>query len=904
MNKKKTIIVVGLLVLVVTALILIFQKEIKTKESLNPLSLIPSNAVFVYENFKLPAAETDSADASLKLVSNLYSLIYFDDFLSKVMKIDSIYAEGSLNATLNLSSKSFAALFVNDKNVSDYLILLEVNKEGKKLLKELKEKFDHKDIFFQERSFRDQTIREYKFKKLNLTLSLTFIEDILVFSFDPVLIEDVIRKYEDDPKVHYEKQSIASSEIAGITGGSLYLNYDALTRFLKSFSQDSVSDLFNPIKHFASRAVFDISLRNDEILFNGITSLSTENENFLKVFTVQKPSSFDVKDLIPNQTSSLLFFGFNDGAALKQSLHRHWMRYDTLRASTLQVLSEVHDIDYYYKNLAGSLGICYLETADPTVSDKILYVKVNNVEQYIDKLQELNASDEEVYNPEIKKKMYVLNNEAFINTFFLGLSGPLGKCFYVQVDDFLVFSDNHVVLKKLLQDIEAENVWGKTSRYNNFLEETISESNILMLINLNASWRQFATYASDRSKKNMVTNHKIRDNDLIAVQMTEMEGGFYTSVLLHYDKTQRNIPQLASTSSNALFVSEHPIANQVFMASATEFVFQDLNSVLYLQNSSKNILIDSLDRLVGDNLIVADLNKDGKDNLLYLSSSKLMAKDKAGKDLPGFPVNFAEGYKLQSLSLLDYDNTKNYRICVSDQAGNVYLLDVKGNVLEGWNPKKFESRLAFPMVHQRVSSKDLIVGLQEKGVVQVVNRRGENYPGFPLALDGISKNPLFFEVKGDFSKTYIHALTDKGMFYKVDLNGKTIKKEQLIRQSSESHFRLCLDQKKNSYLIVRQTRNNVEVMDQNFKTLFEYKGCEGSNLTIQYFNFLQDKEFIVITDVAEKKLHVLDKQGRMLLPVGTDAEFQVQIKKDKEEKFTLYKVSGHKYEEVPLSVLK
>ncbi len=61
----------------------------------------------------------------------------------------------------------------------------------------------------------------------------------------------------------------------------------------------------------------------------------------------------------------------------------------------------------------------------------------------------------------------------------------------------------------------------------------------------------------------------------------------------------------------------------------------------------------------------------------------------------------------------------------------MYLTDKDLKPLPGWSPKNFEKPLVQAPLHRRIDGKDVIIAIRKDGKLFVLNRKGDNYAGFP-----------------------------------------------------------------------------------------------------------------------------------------------------------------------------
>ena len=116
--------------------------------------------------------------------------------------------------------------------------------------------------------------------------------------------------------------------------------------------------------------------------------------------------------------------------------------------------------------------------------------------------------------------------------------------------------------------------------------------------------------------------------------------------------------------------------------------------------------------------------KNQKLQYLFATKNKVYCIDRKGNDVENYPYSVKHGEgEINTLSVIDYDGSKNYRVLVSKTDGTVVLYDITGADLEGWNPKKFDTKLSQPGKHVRVRGKDFILIAEAKQITCIDTKR-------------------------------------------------------------------------------------------------------------------------------------------------------------------------------------
>jgi hypothetical protein len=269
-----------------------------------------------------------------------------------------------------------------------------------------------------------------------------------------------------------------------------------------------------------------------------------------------------------------------------------------------------------------------------------------------------------------------------------------------------------------------------------------------------------------------------------------------------------------------------------------EVVLQD-SAFNFYQISSQGRLLwsDSLPSAIQGQVSQIDYYKNNKLQYLLATQDQVHIIDRNGDDIEGYPVKVPTETILRDIRAIDYDNSKNYRIAATDDNGQIFLMDKTGKLLEGWSPKVMDDRLIEAPRHIRVRGKDCIIAVQRNGMVHVMNRRGQNYPGFPVDLKGTTHNPLYIEIGTSFSNTYFTTINDSGLILKFNLEGAITQREQLLKPSRDTRYGLCIDPLSKNYVISRQNANRLGILDRKGQVILEKDYLTSGMLKVQYYLF-------------------------------------------------------------------
>jgi len=906
---KKSIFIIALLALVAGAGYFYYYQQDFGKR-VDIWQLVPGHAIFAYENKNTVVQwnnllESPVAKTYMKLPGFAHfgsAMLSLDSLSGKKGLIDKLFRNHEFLVTAHIiSSTDFDFLFFLDQGA-------EVNKNAlKKILKDLeKGRIYHHG----KRMFQGIEIKELKSSGTGAVFSYIIYKDIFIGSYTSFLIEDVIRNINQSFSDSFSSKISTLKDLSKLENddGNLYIDMARMPEFLSLFISPDLKDELHALSNFGDDIYFDVKVTDNEILLNGISTAGTDQQKqFLNIFKNQYAQQLKLTSIVPNQTAFLFSMTFSDFIKWHEKLSRYWLLNNEEQYKKHELFGETYQFDYEW--IDNEMGLAVEEPLAGDMSDRLLFIRIKNEDdalkamklfsdQYIQKTGD-SLFTENYNGYKIIQLGYEELPEALLGPIFHGFSNT----YFTVYKKYLVMANSMRGVKHFINDQENENVWGKSVRHSLFLENTLGESSISLLVNTRTYWLILLQKLNEEWKK-VFENYQspIRSFDLLAFQVSNLENRFYTSVSIAHHKVEEKprthdrftIVQQTSTQWPIL---TKPFIVRNFNNKKLEVLVQDEHNKLYLiSNQGKVIWSDSLNGHIKSKVFQIDYYKNKKLQYLFATENQVHLIDRNGKKVAGFPIRMKKGVIIDYLNVIDYDQTKKYRIMVADVEGNIYLYDKTKKNLEGWTPRKLGGKLACRPFHLRIKGGDCIIALQENGRLNVIKRRGNMYKGFPVEFDAGFSSPVFVETGNDFGSTKLITISKNGEIIKVNLRGKILEKTQLYKPVKESTYRLVPDALSKDFIIVRQDYNALSFLDKKGNTIFEQNFITSGDLEVQYYNFSTDNKIFIITDLEQEFSYIFNKEGELFNLEPMESSDQVAlIYSSKRKEYTFYKVFDNNY---------
>lgn len=879
-------------------------KEFFQSRKNNGLGLIASDAIFVFETENPVNAwqtlfrqaiwprfsEIPSVSHAAELVTALDSLVRpkgnLEDFLKGHRMTISMHPIGKEDFDLMFT------LSLSELEEESFIAYLEQN------LPELSQ--------INVRNYSNVTIKE--FQSLNLERNFTYakVNKVWVGSFTSFLVEEAIRNFQSNNLENFrDAHKELFADLPDPKGlGVFRLGSTGFSRLFEVISRGrSDNYLVRDLAKNKLSANLHLGVEDGSISFSGKAFLDGKP---LVTGKNEGPLSQVFLSYISNRTAAFWQYHLKDIKTLKYFQNVGFQPKNTLRGDVEKNLLE----EGFLEPLTGEIAYLLFEKAGTEAQDKVILLRSQDAEKQIKKLKAFNQGLEKAdlsltgHDYYLDQEVFVIGAEEFPSHLLDGKFQGFDDTYVTNVQDMLVFASSSKAIKLFLDDYKSGNTWAKTPNSKMSLESLSSEAPLSFLVNIPKFWSTLVDYSSPNWKA-FFQKYGPQFQALDHMQM-QLQEDASLQILFSYSAGANNAVKEVLLTENRFVVFPEsltfgPKAIQNFNDNSIEFVVQDAGHQLHLLTEEGEVVFaKTLDGPVVTEVFQVDFYKNGKLQLLFATGSQLYLIDRFGNMLPGFPVKFEEE-EIEQLSLVDYDNNKEYRYFLSTASGNLWLLDKNGKSLEGWNPKKLGARAAVRPSHHRIAGLgDRMVLLGQSGELFFFNRRGEPELGSPIKLgDGVETSYVLLE-RGSAKETRLVTVTTEGEVVQVNFQGELTYRNQLLRPDKNSRFELVKDQKDDRYLILVMAANKLTVMDPDYKELFT-KSQLSEDMEFQLFSFGADKNIFVAIDKTQEFIYLYNLLGELLNAVPISGTQKVELKYiGSQNEFRLYVTNGNRFSEYKL----
>ncbi|MCD9019964.1 hypothetical protein [Parachryseolinea silvisoli] len=852
MKRLPLLITIGLVVVLVGGYYL--YDRFLVKRTITPWALVPEATIFVYETNDCPDCVRKMQETSLWSVFREAAFYGKPtDSLRTLFDFIETQPRGQLISAHQTRKDDF-----------DFVFYVPLNQ-----LKSKNAMLDAWDKLTKEhREFNGIQIHEITSRQQ--TFSWTQIDDVWIGSFTPFLLEDVIRAYTaGNTTLRSKIASLYQMPRSKNDAGNLFINIRNFGVWLNSFAAGSPSI----VNQIGQASLLDIKTDEQSFTLNGFSLDSASQGYILSVFNNQVPVPFNLKNFVSNRSVMVSSFGISDGVRMGEALKMYAQSKNPgLQDSIKQVNTAAGlSLGQLYQHLGKEVGVCFLESKDRSLS-KIVLIETKDPKPWIsafNTIAQKTSMDTIFFERFSDYEIREMPVPSFPEKLFWPLVTGLKTSFYTAVGNTIILSENVDDLKQFLDDIDKEETWGKSVAQNKFLEGTLLESNVNLYVNTPLVWNILSDVLHPRWQKFVQENQaSLESIGMGAVQMSHLNNSYYTNITWTYGKPKTSAAAKADRTDKTITSFQQGI-HKIFVVrnhntKEEEVLVQDSSRALSLVSADGKALwkID-LDQFIAGDVTQVDFYKNNKLQFFFATPGQLHVVDRLGNYVKPFPVAIGEK-DIEFTSVIDYDHSKKYRFLVAGKSGKLWMYDKDGSNLDGWKPKNVESSLSTAPQHHRIRGKDYIVAIRKDGIAYLMNRRGENLPGFPVDLDARPVGDYALEVGNSLATTYFVIVSRDGFRIKFDMSGKVQSRESLIKTAVDARFSLVRDLSEKSYLVVRQEARQLTVFDETLKEIVGSDFVGNNPAEVRFYNFGGGRSYVTLTDLSQDLSFVYDLQGNLI----------------------------------------
>lgn len=649
----------------------------------------------------------------------------------------------------------------------------------------------------------DKTIYQISNITTGKSIYLTQISAVLVASHKRSLVE----KYITSSHATKAKQQNLKKQMLKMSGkdiaANVYVNYSYLYRLISKYASSDYTDEIKKLRKFSQQAVLDLQIKEELITLSGFSIQTNSFQSFVNSFQDSQPTEIRISNILPSNT---LFMYFQGGTKLSELLKRRSKSQFSERneKALLKLKAQylVNIDDYFYPWIRNEIAfaLCKTRSSDQSEGAYAIFETTDTKEamQTLQKLSKTVSSINKIAldtNTNIYRayEIHHIPLNHLIPKLFGRVFNNIENSYYTAIDNYIVFANSPLAIQNIIDSYLVEQVLSNSEVYKKVMEDLSSEANLFVYTNLHYLRPILSNYLSKEGVQFIEQSGLAFESfGSLAMEFIANDEGIYSTFVLRHGGQQEVEEPISWKTALDNPIARGPFWIKNHKTNQQEILVFDKEKLMYRidQNGSIAWAIP-IPEYPMSSVFLVDYYKNGKYQYMFNSKNYLYLFDLNGNRVEHFPVQLPLEASA-AMTLVDYDNNKNYRILIPMTNGQVYNFKLDGSQTQGWKYPRMKHPIHQQVQFFKLGTKDFLVISDTAGNVIYTNRRGETRMNVQLSFTNNTNSPFYakdngkpasiittdllgriitIDITGKVNKTLVHEFSANHHFYYFDFNG-------------------------------------------------------------------------------------------------------------------------------------
>lgn len=654
---------------------------------------------------------------------------------------------------------------------------------------------------------------------------------------------------------------------------NIFINYNYFYRLIAKYTNNELKNQIKNLRTFSQKATLDMLLQKDRVMLSGFSIQSDSFPCFLDTYKTYKPSEIRLTNILPASTSFLYYQGAHNLSDLLKSRSKgDFSERDEKRLQQFKARYLVDLGDYFYPWIKDEIAFAFTKTRSSDQNEGAYALleatDLKEANQALSKLTSLIADIKKIHLDSTK---VVYRSHEFHQIPYSGLLPMLfGNTFsavqsthYTQIDDYIIFANSDKALQNIIDNYLIERTLSNSDIYKSIIGDLSNETNILIYSNLHYIRPIISKYLSKDGIKLMDHSGLAFESfGSMAIEYIANDEGTYSTFVLHHGGKQEIDEPISwqTALDNPIVAGPYWIKNH--KTNQNEVLVFDKENLMYRMDENGSIAwaIPVFEKPMSP-VYMVDYYKNGKYQYMFNTKHYLHLYDLNGNKVENFPISLPKAAS-GAMTLIDYDNNKNYRILIPLSDKKVYNFQVDGVQTPGWKFPSMENKMQQAVQFFKLGTKDFLVISDTVGDVIYANRRGESRMSAKLSFTNNPNTPFFKKQKSN-PKAII--TTDlMGRVVSITANGKVDK--LLLREFSNKHTFYYFDfdgDKYKDYIFI--DKNSLFIYNHRNQLILQKDFDFNISSKIIGVNIkTQDDIRLILNNIDDQKIVFISKSGDII----------------------------------------
>jgi hypothetical protein len=729
------------------------------------------------------------------------------------------------------------------------------------------------------------------------------LKGLCLISTSSMLVEESIRTIHADTNLGTDEGLQRVRLTAGrYVHANLYINYEKLPDLFYPFVDESRWGNLDKLSTLASWGELDLDVKQESVTLNGMSLANQDQSLFLGAFRGQSPVKMELPEVLPSGISYFLHLGISDRTRFKEQLLSYMIGLgegQEIEAEINRIQKEygLDPLDDLARVMDNEMAWFALEGLSRDASEEFVLVETRSRSETVDVVMRWVEQYLRVHAFDMQsvRTVYRLDNQTSFNIYrlpdpyFKGTSlGRLFGRYFTLYENYLIFGPSVDALSRVIYQNVLHKTFVTDPVYKEISEYLSNRSNVTLFL------KPYAFLDYKKELLNKQTANRIEKAELflrripgVVVQYSVEGDLIYQNISSKYTTQIREKATTVWESLMDTSIVLKPALVTNHNTSEKEIFLQDLSNTIYLVNGAGRILWKQpVDGPILGEVHQVDFYRNGKLQYLFNTKKKIHLIDRNGNYVERYPISLRAD-ATNPLAIFDYDNNRDYRLCVATADQRIYLYDIGGNMISGWRFGKTESEVTGMIQHFRIEDRDYIVAV-DRNRIYILDRQGRERVRLKDRLVLSPQNPLTLDMNIREERPRWISTDTSGNVVAVYMNGSVSR--LLSREVSADHFFSMVDLTRDGVPeFIFADGDELDVVEQDGKRLFSFRVRGSISDMPDIYKFSASDVKIGITDHSRNRIYLINSDGSLYegFPLEGSTRFSIGYFKGSESRFNL-----------------
>lgn len=544
-------------------------------------------------------------------------------------------------------------------------------------------------------------------EELDRPFFVTFMSGAALLSFNKHLIAKALDNDEPHLSSNFIQELNENNHKNNNAIFNLHLNHDQLFKFVTDLTRVKPGNNLQLLEGLDGMSSLNMNFKSDALMFNGLSKIDANNQSYLALYTHQKASDEEVKQLFTANTAAYSAFAFSDYRAFHKQLSQLLDKRKQLSRinDQLSLIKSSKKIDVN-EDLLAEWGNEFA-SVELNTRENLGIIKLKDSSNFVEMIEKISSSTAE----NIRR----FDNSNLLYYSFGDPMLPFQRPYFTIINNYMICANTISTLQHFRRQHEDRQLLINTLPYLAFNKLRSNKSNISFFINNeNAARNLRSTLRAPFEKAYSDTStFDYKNFYAISYQLSGYDGNFHSNFVAKY-----TLPSTTETQPIWEFVLNQEInyPPQVFTYndSANFIITQDRSNVLYaLSSDGKELWRTSLS---GE--ILGRIQQLHDKSIIFNTKNRLYRFNINGNSLPGYPV--AIPHEASYGATIFNPQQSDFKVFIPGYQ-RIFAYDENGKALSEWQNTTVQGNIVHDLKTALLNDYNYVIALTDIGNIYYFN---------------------------------------------------------------------------------------------------------------------------------------------------------------------------------------